>query len=141
MKYPWARVNLKTLVKKRQKRFNKIVRMMNKNIAKDKLWKGRFFARQLGRRVESYEDGSGATIRFKIGLYDKKTKLYAYGFIDDYNVRMFTNYAINSMMNKFIVDTLDVWHNENPCADEINYNEIKLNKDEYTLVCENSIFH
>ena len=141
MKYPWARVNLKTLVKKRQKRFNKIVRMMNKNIAKDKLWKGRFFARQLGRRVEAYEDGSGATIRFKIGLYDKKTKLYAYGFIDDYNVRMFTNYAINSMMNKFIVDTLDVWHNENPCADEINYNEIKLNKDEYTLVCENSIFH
>lgn len=140
MKYPWGRENLKNLIKKRQRRFNKTMRLVNKNIEQDSLWRGRFVMRQLDRTISPYEDGSGATIRYKIGMYDKKTNRYAYGFIEDYNLAIFNDYVANRAMNKFITEIIDVWHNEEPKNDTTDYNNIKLNKNDCILIYDYSVF-
>ena len=49
--------------KKHQRRINKYVRAMNKNIANDDLWRGRFVTRQVDSPTfYTYEDGSGAEL-------------------------------------------------------------------------------
>lgn len=116
------------------------MRLVNKNIEQDSLWRGRFVMRQLDRTVSPYEDGSGATIRYKIGIYDKKTNRYAYGFIEDHNLPTFIYFTVNRAVNKFITEIIDVWHNEKPKDDKTNYNDIKLNKNDYMLIYDYSIF-
>ena len=116
------------------------MRIVNKSISQDHLWRGRFVIKQLSRTVWAYEDGSGASINYKVGLYDKKTKRYAYGFIEDYNVSMFTTYVVNKAMNKFIVEIIEVWRNEKPTEDTVDYNKINFIEKEYTLINDYSMF-
>jgi hypothetical protein len=134
------KTNLKKLIKRRQKRFNQIVKTLNGTISQDELWMGRFVVRQLDRTVFPYSDGSGASIKYKIGIYDKKTKSYAFGFIEDFNAPMFSTLALNRAVDKFIVEILDVWSNETPKKDIFDYNKIKFVADDYELICDCSIF-
>lgn len=141
MLYPWAQINIKTLTKKRQRKFNKMVKDANKNVSVDSLWRGRFVVKQLQRTVTKYEDGSGASIRYKIGLYDKKTKQYAYAFIVDRGGRLFTGYILFRALNKFITETLDVWRNEKPKEDMTDYNKIEFVQSDYNLMHDYAIFY
>ena len=65
--------------KKAQRKINKLVRNMNKNIHDDNLWRGRFIFRQTDAYWEKFEDGSGGILRVWIEGRDLKSGLY-YGF-------------------------------------------------------------
>ena len=97
-----------------QRAVNKILREMNRNIENDELWMGRFFIRQWARGVVTYEDHSGMYLWLELRLYDKKTKKYLQWFCDSHDVTGFNGSRVWQKMNDFIVEDLDVWHNEDP---------------------------
>ena len=49
------------LRKQYQRKFNKLVRKVNLNLANDSLWKGRFIFRQTDASFEEFEDHSGVS--------------------------------------------------------------------------------
>ena len=60
--------------KKHQRAMNALVRDMNKNIATDDLWRGRFYVRQIyAPQWYIYNDRSGAELFVHLKFYDKKT--------------------------------------------------------------------
>ena len=60
--------------KKYQSKLNKKIKILNKDIAEDNLWRGRFIFRQIEAGWEKFDDKSGI-LRVIIRAYDKKTKL------------------------------------------------------------------
>lgn len=111
-----------------QRAVNKILREMNKNIENDELWMGRFFMRQWARGVVSYEDHSGMYLWLEIRLYDKKTKKYLQWFCDSHDVTGFNGYKVWQKMNDFIVEDLDVWHNEDPRNEKYDWRAVSTEK-------------
>lgn len=101
------------LRKNYQRRFNRIIRKLNHNIANDELWKGRFEFRQKKAEYEEFADGSGAMMHFIIRGYDKAT-----GFYKDFRIEYapwltFPTYRVWEAANEFIVNDSCVW-DENP---------------------------
>ena len=67
-------------LKKRQHKVNRYLRAINKSIAEDNIWKGRFEFKQFDRSWYVFEDGSGAILTVFIEAYDKSTGIRtAYG--------------------------------------------------------------
>ena len=97
-----------------QRAVNKVLRDINKGIENDDLWQGRFFMRQWARDTVVYEDHSGMFLALEIRLYDKKTKKFARWFCDSHDVTGWEGYRAWQKMNDFIIEDLDVWHNEDP---------------------------
>ncbi len=108
--------------KKAQSKINKCVHLMNKNIEKDNLWRGRFYARQVDANWERFEDGSGGILTVWIEARDKKTGLY-HGFaLDNYN----TSWCLWREMNEFIIEYSHVWDNINEVKeDKTNWSKTK----------------
>lgn len=111
-----------------QRAVNKILREMNKNIENDELWMGRFFMRQWARKVITYEDHSGLFLWLELRLYDKKTKKYRRWFCDSHDVIGFNGSKVWQKMNDFIVEDLDVWHNEDPYNEKCDWRAIPMEK-------------
>lgn len=98
--------------KKHQRRINKYVRAMNKNIASDDLWRGRFVTRQVGSPTfYTYEDGSGAELEnVHLVIIDLKDghEVHAWDSGNGWchwgggHIWRFANYAIT--------ECFDVWH-------------------------------
>ena len=107
-----------------QRMLNQVMRAMNKNIANDTLWKGRFIVRQLNGELFRYEDGSGSYYFVSIALVDKKTKQIKVIW-EDANVlaRSLGNSCLFWEMNKFITEDCDVWKKEDPRLDRTDYNK------------------
>ena len=59
-----------------QREFNKRIRALNKNIANDELWRGRFVFLQRDARWWRFSDGSGGELIVFVRGYDKKTGYY-----------------------------------------------------------------
>ena len=97
--------------KKHQRAMNKIVRVLNKNLEEDELWKGRFYVRQVASRFQTYSDKSGAELFVILRLYDKETKLTkdVHGFVNSW--RFLNGYDLWRAMNDFIVEYVEVWRN------------------------------
>ena len=62
--------------KTHQRKLNKVIKALNKNIENDDLWMGRFFIRQYSAEFYKYEDGSGGELYVYLRFYDKKDKKY-----------------------------------------------------------------
>ena len=60
--------------------------MINKNIAEDNLWQGRFVVLNRAMWITEYEDGSGVTATIRIAAFDKKTGKYYEQLMDDYDI-------------------------------------------------------
>ena len=95
--------------KRHQRAMNKIVRQMNKNVERDDLWKGRFYARQVDSAWRIYEDKSGAELIVTLRFYDKVT-----GITKDWTRtvnewRMWDGHHLWWKMNDFIVEDVRVW--------------------------------
>lgn len=94
--------------KKAQRLVNKKVRLVNKGIVNDELWRGRFFIHQKKASWYSFEDGSGGELFVTLEMCDKRTG----------NTKIFhvTNYSSNwqyfCAINNFIVDDCAVWEKE-----------------------------
>ena len=108
--------------KKAQRKINKLVRNMNKNIHDDNLWRGRFIFRQTDAYWERFEDGSGGILRVWIEGRDLKTGLY-YGFyMDNYD----RGWHLWEHANKFIAEYSGVWDNiDEVKKDKTNWDKVK----------------
>ena len=108
--------------KRQQRKINKAVRELNKNIKEDNLWRGRFKFAQTDAVWYAYEDGSGGELSVWIEARDLKTGLY-YGFIiDNYNAR----WLLWTKANKFIADYSGVWKDiEAVKKDTTNWDTVK----------------
>lgn len=103
---------MRKLRKKYQRKLNKLIKDMNKNIENDELWRGRFYGRQVQYHWYTYEDGSGGCLTAIIRFTDKKTGKTQDVPIEYFGVGYFVPYHVWRAMNDFIVEYCDVWHNE-----------------------------
>ena len=90
--------------KRYQRALNRDIKALNKNIAQDNLWRGRFYFFQKMMWWEEFEDGSGGILHAFIRGYDKAT-----GYYRDYSLEYapflsFNQYHIWRMGNDFITD-------------------------------------
>ena len=108
--------------KKAQAKINKSVRLMNKNIQNDSLWRGRFYVRQTDANWERFEDGSGGLLNVWLEVRDLKTGVF-WGFrIDNYD----RGWHLWEHVNKFIAEYSGVWDNiDEVKADKTNWSKVK----------------
>ena len=108
--------------KKAQSFINHTIRDMNKNLAEDNLWRGRFYAHQVDANWDRFDDGSGGILSVWVEARDKKTGVY-YGFrINNY----YPGWTLWEEMNKFIVEYSHVWDNIDLVKDDkIKWEKIK----------------
>ena len=109
-----SRVNCETYVKKVQRRVNALIKRQNKALAKDELWLGRFYIRQLRRDVWKFEDGSGAMVSFLFEMVDKKTGIRDIVRLSHYELRVAYergggSWKLFEALNDFIIKKVDVW--------------------------------
>lgn len=114
--------------KKHQRKITRAIRNMNKDIEKDELWKGRFFARILKTSFKIYEDKSGAVIYALVEFYDKKTGITRAEWFDEWEI--VKSFKLFRSMNDFIVDYCDVWRKENPREDKTDYTKVEFKRKE-----------
>ena len=97
--------------KKHQRRMNKYVRELNKNIANDDLWRGRFVIRQEGNPgFYIYEDKSGAEMpHVHLVITDLKTGKKYDKWDSDNGWCHFNGSHIWEFANKAITEIFDVW--------------------------------
>lgn len=98
-----------TMRKKYQRAFNKKIRAINKNIANDDLWLGRFEMRQKDARFDRFADGSGGILTVFVRAYDKHTKYYKDYIIDFAPYFPSNDWHLWNAMNEFITKDAKVW--------------------------------
>lgn len=91
--------------KKIHRKIVKILKDVNKNIANDDLWHGRFRAYEVYEQFYEYEDGSGAEMFFAFVLCDLKTgkcRLYYEDMITEWSTRLDIFLQINNFICKMV---------------------------------------
>lgn len=112
---------MKNLRKAYQRVFNKKMRLLNKNIANDNLWLGRFEFRQKNAFFEKFSDNSGGILNVLIRGYDKKTGYYK-DFIIDFAPYLHCDWKLWEIANDFIVQDTGVWEETpRPTEDKFVY--------------------
>lgn len=117
------------LRKNYQKKFNKKLKEVNKNILEDNIWLGRFVFLQKDAKFWRFPDNSGGELIIFIRGYDKKT-----GFYKDYRFTYApwlrsSGYKIWEIANDFIVKGVQA-----SIREEVkDYTKEKVNVDE--LMC------
>ena len=106
--------------KKQQRKMNQLVRIMNKNIENDDLWKGRFYCHQVNYSpFHVYEDKSGAQLFVTLEFVDKKTNKTMMAADTVSSWRHINGYTLWNKMNYFITEWCKVWE-ENPRPNKDN---------------------
>lgn len=98
--------------KKYQRKFNKLIRLVNKTIEDDSLWRGRFVVYQTDASFHKFKDNSGGILYLNLRFIDKLTNFY-WDCLFDYAPYIFSKNHIFGLMNKFIVEYNHTW-DENP---------------------------
>lgn len=116
--------------KKQQRKINRLIRKMNKNIENDPLWKGRFCARQiLTPEWTVYEDKSGAELFVQFLFIDKKTEKV---FHCADSVSSWCHWGGSKLwekMNWFITEYCRIWYDEDPrptIYNAVDYTQVKI---------------
>lgn len=113
--------------KKAQHTINKNIRVINKSIENDNLWRGRFVMRQVNARWSAFEDGSGGELFATILIIDKRTGQTKTAYIDNYD----RPWHYFQAMNNFIVYDCAVWEKEGRdflYSDKTDYTKINIEK-------------
>lgn len=113
--------------KKHQRKVTRAIRNMNKDIERDELWRGRFFARTLKTDYKIFPDKSGAVIYVLLQFCDKKTGLARTEFFDEWAIMKWRMYW---SMNDFIVNYCDAWKDNSPKYDKTDYTKIEFKERE-----------
>ena len=117
--------------KKYQSKLNKKIKVLNKDIAEDNLWRGRFIFRQIEAGWEKFDNKSGI-LRVIIRAYDKKTKLFR-----DYSLDYCPSFASvdwslsMDICNNFIINFLQVWKYENPYKERFDWTSVDVNDETF----------
>ena len=98
--------------KKHQRRMNKYVRAINKNLYNDDLWRGRFVVRQVGSPYfYTYEDGSGASLeRVHLVITDRLNGRTIDGWDSVNGWCHWNGSRLWCWVNDAITEGFDVWH-------------------------------
>ena len=112
--------------KKHQRRMNRFVRAINKNIANDDLWRGRFVVKQVGTpHFYIYEDKSGAELQnVHLVITDLKTGTQVHGWNSGNGWCHFGGSDLWRFVNDAIVEKFDVWRKEDDlykCKEDPDY--------------------
>lgn len=94
--------------KKAQRAINKNIRLLNKGIENDGLWRGRFIMRQIDAKWSPFDDGSGGQLFTTIMMVDKRTGQTKRVWLDNYD----SPWNYYSAINNFIVNDCAVWEKE-----------------------------
>ena len=85
-------------LKKRQRRVNRAIRKVNKSIANDDWWLGRFEIKQIDRCWYPFEDGSGAELTVIVEIVDKENNVREVWRIDANAIERNLWYAVNGFI-------------------------------------------
>ena len=117
--------------KKYQSKLNKKIKILNKDIAEDNLWRGRFIFRQIEAGWEKFDDKSGI-LRVVIRAYDKKTKLFRDYFLDYCPSFVSIEWFISmDICNDFIINFLQVWKYEDPYKESFDWTSVDVNDETF----------
>lgn len=108
--------------KKHQRAINKQMRLVNKLIEEDSLWRGRFVIRQREYYFGQYRDKSGWYMYNTLEFRDKKTG-FTKTICESAHHWLFGS-VMAWDMNNFIVQDCKVWENENPYKDLTDYRAV-----------------
>lgn len=114
---------------KHQRRLNKYVRELNKNIEQDNLWHGRFVVRQYATQWYRFEDGSGYELYATLLFIDKKNGRIYTDRMTANEWCMWNGSKLWYTMNEFITKYDDVWSAEGRDAlytDKTDYTKIPI---------------
>ena len=106
--------------RKHQRWLNAYCRMMNRSIANDPLWLGRFVIEQKSTAIKWFEDGSGGLLYCHLRFRDKKTDRVKDWYTDCLDLCWHGWFQ----MNDFIVKDCKVWELERPCEDRKDYRNV-----------------
>lgn len=95
-----------------QRKFNKLVRELNRNIANDDLWLGRFVFFQTNAAFDRFEDGSGGLMYIDLRGFDKKTGFYKDFRLDYAPWLRSAGFKVWEIANHFIAEDSGVWDEE-----------------------------
>ena len=119
--------------KKHQRRMNKYVRAINKNIENDDLWRGRFYVRQVGSPTfYVYEDKSGASLEhIHLVITDRMTGQEKHEWDSVNGWCHWGGSRLWQFVNDAIVKDFDVWHEESDPYEhrddsDYNFNDPKV---------------
>ena len=107
--------------KKLQRKFNRLMREVNRNINNDNLWRGRFYLTQIKTDYATYNDGSGEKMLVTFAAVDKKTKMFCPAIMSSISLYVCNGYKLWEFMNWFIVEYIKAWESENPIDDATDY--------------------
>lgn len=113
-----------------QRKLNKLIRRMNKNIREDDWWKGRFFARQYSAEFYRYEDGSGGELCVYLRFYDKKDMKYQEYYGDSCSLCHWGGARLWWTMNEFITNVTSTWKSDTHPKDVDKSDYINKTEDE-----------
>ena len=95
--------------RKYQRKFNKLMRELNKSIANDNLWQGRFAFKQINANFTKFKDNSGGILFVQVRGYDKETGYYKDGYVEYAPYSCLAAYHLWRFANDFIVNDSGVW--------------------------------
>jgi hypothetical protein len=95
--------------KRYQRALNRDMRKLNKNIANDELWRGRFYFFQKDVHWEQFPDGSGGLLHVYMRGYDKATGYYRDYMFEYAPYLTFKGWHIWNCANDFITEGVKVW--------------------------------
>ena len=98
--------------KRHQRAMNELMRLINKNIENDDLWKGRFYVRQVAAQWYEYEDKSGAELWVVLRFIDKVTGFYWETAETVNHWRWYNGNRLWWAMNDFITEKTNVWQTD-----------------------------
>lgn len=104
-----------------QRWLNRFCRSVNKSIADDPLWLGRFVVEQKATKMDWFEDKSGGLLYCHLQFRDKKTGITKDWYTDCLEARWHMFFK----MNDFIVKDCQVWENEKPYEERRDYRNVR----------------
>lgn len=107
--------------KTHQRWLNKYCRIVNRTMAQDPLWLGRFVVEQKATTMEWFRDKSGGMMYAHLQFRDKKTGRTWDWFANCLDI----SWNMWVRMNHFIVNRCEVWKNEHPYEEVRDYRNVK----------------
>ena len=108
-----------------QRKVNRAIHKLNRNLCNDELWRGRFECHQKDADWQSFTDGSGGTLDCLIEYRDKKTGRCWLSWSRDLVIYWFNEHAWK--MNKFIVEKSSVYDDiESVKNDKTDWSHVKF---------------
>lgn len=108
-----------------QRKVNRAIHRLNRNLLNDELWRGRFECHQKDADWQPFTDGSGGVLECLIEYRDKKTGRCWLSWSQDLIIYMFNEHYLK--MNDFIVRKSGVYDDiESVKNDKTDWSRVKF---------------